>query len=78
MIEKAKEKLTGHEEQPTKPLIRLRLLYDEEEQMFNAIRFGQQFNTLVLYYLFIKRFSQFIFKFYDDIFRMLFVDCQSD
>lgn len=47
MIEKAKEKLTGHAEQPRLPLIRLRLLYSDENQMFNHIRFGQRFNTRV-------------------------------
>lgn len=47
MMRKAEEKYTGKLDQPKEPLIRLRLLYSEEEQMFNAIRFGQQYNTKV-------------------------------
>lgn len=47
MIKRAEEKLTGHPEQPTLPLIRLRLQYNDENQMFNHIRFGQQFNLRV-------------------------------
>lgn len=46
-MEAAKEKLTGHPEQPIQPLIRLRLIFDEERLMFNTIRFGQQYNTRV-------------------------------
>lgn len=47
MIERAKQKLTKHEHQPKEPLIRLRLVYEDEEHMFNTTRFGQQFNTRV-------------------------------
>lgn len=47
MIEKAKTKLTNHPDQPVLPLIRLRLLYNEEHQMFNDIRFGQKFTGRV-------------------------------
>ncbi|XP_037951716.1 double-strand break repair protein MRE11 [Teleopsis dalmanni] len=47
MIERAKEMLTGHPKQPTLPLLRLRLEFSEEEQMFNAIRLGQNFNEQV-------------------------------
>lgn len=47
MIEEAKKKLTGHLDQPTKPLIRLRITYNEEDQMFNTIRFGQQYKDVV-------------------------------
>lgn len=47
MIEKAKTKLNDHPNQPKEPLIRLRILYSEEDQMFNYIRFGQQYNNRV-------------------------------
>lgn len=47
MIEKAKERLTGHPQQPTLPLIRLRLVFNDEQHMFNAIRFGQTFHDKV-------------------------------
>lgn len=47
MIERAKEKLSDHPNQPKEPLIRLRILYSEEDQMFNYIRFGQQYNNRV-------------------------------
>lgn len=47
MIEKAKTQLTGHPRQPKLPLIRLRIVYEEENQMFNAIRFGQQYIGIV-------------------------------
>lgn len=49
MIEKAKGQITDHPEQPTLPLIRLRMLFNEEHQMFNEIRFGQQFTGKVSY-----------------------------
>lgn len=41
MIELAKTKLTGHPKQPTEPIIRLRVQFENEEQIFNTIRFGQ-------------------------------------
>lgn len=47
MLAEAKAQLTGNIHQPKEPLIRLRLDYIEEEQMFNAIRFGQQYNAQV-------------------------------
>ncbi|KAH8240994.1 hypothetical protein KR026_009962 [Drosophila bipectinata] len=47
MIEQAKTQLTGHPQQPTLPLIRLRLLYTDETCMFNTIRFSQMFSTQV-------------------------------
>uniref|UniRef100_A0A0K8WKH3 Double-strand break repair protein n=1 Tax=Bactrocera latifrons TaxID=174628 RepID=A0A0K8WKH3_BACLA len=47
MITKAKEQFTGHPKQPQLPLIRLRILFSNEEQMFNAIRFGQSYNEQV-------------------------------
>lgn len=47
MIEDAKKKLTGHPNQPKEPLIRLRITYNEEDQMFNTIRFGQQYKEAV-------------------------------
>lgn len=40
MIEQAKKNITDHPEQPKEPLIRLRLIYDDEGQMFNKIRFS--------------------------------------
>lgn len=43
MIEKSKEKLSGNPKQPTIPLIRLRVIYNDEEQLCNPIRLGQQF-----------------------------------
>ncbi|XP_063224022.1 double-strand break repair protein MRE11 [Bacillus rossius redtenbacheri] len=43
MIEKSKEQLTGHKKQPTVPLIRLRVEYKEEWQIFNTLVFGLQF-----------------------------------
>lgn len=47
MIEEAKEKETGNSSQPKLPLIRLRVLYQNEDQSINEIRFGQQFNQMV-------------------------------
>lgn len=41
MLERAKGKLTGHPKQPKEPIIRLRVLFENEEQIFNTIRFGQ-------------------------------------
>lgn len=43
MIIKAKDLVTGHPRQPTKPLIRLRVEYTDESQMFNVCRFGHRF-----------------------------------
>lgn len=43
MISEANNKITGHPDQPTLPLIRLRCVYEKEEHMFNAIRFGQEY-----------------------------------
>lgn len=48
MIIKAKEQFTGHPKQPQLPLIRLRIIFSNEEQMFNAIRFGQSYNEKVI------------------------------
>ncbi|XP_067627330.1 double-strand break repair protein MRE11 [Eurosta solidaginis] len=47
MIERAKEQETGHPKQPKLPLIRLRIVFTSEDQMFNAIRFGQSYNEKV-------------------------------
>ncbi|KAI8130922.1 Double-strand break repair protein MRE11 [Lucilia cuprina] len=47
MLEKAKQLLTGHPKQPTLPSIRLRLVFTDEDQMFNGIRLGQMFNDRV-------------------------------
>lgn len=46
MIEEAKLKETRSNAQPKKPLIRLRVNYQNEDYAFNEIRFGQQFNEL--------------------------------
>ncbi|XP_055913872.1 double-strand break repair protein MRE11 [Eupeodes corollae] len=47
MIKRAEERLTDHPNQPKLPLIRLRIIYNDEVQMFNAIRFGQQYNERI-------------------------------
>ncbi|XP_055840402.1 double-strand break repair protein MRE11-like isoform X2 [Episyrphus balteatus] len=47
MIKRAEERLTNHPKQPKLPLIRLRIIYNDEAQMFNAIRFGQQYNERI-------------------------------
>lgn len=47
MIEEAKQKETKSATQPKKPLIRLRIIYQNEDYAFNEIRFGQQYNELV-------------------------------
>lgn len=43
----AKDKETDHPNQPKEPLIRLRIFYSNEDQLFNAMRFGQQYNKQV-------------------------------
>ncbi len=43
MIEEAEDKLTGDPNQPTKPLIRLRVEYTDESQMLSSARFGNSF-----------------------------------
>ncbi|XP_031620222.1 double-strand break repair protein MRE11 [Contarinia nasturtii] len=47
MIDEAKGKETESSSQPKLPLIRLRVLYHDEEHAINEIRFGQQFNHQV-------------------------------
>lgn len=47
MLQKVTEKFTDHPNQPKEPLLRLRILYTEEEQMFNAIRMGQQYSERI-------------------------------
>lgn len=47
MIQDAKKKETANNAQPKKPLIRLRVTYQNEGYAINEIRFGQQFNELV-------------------------------
>lgn len=47
MIDEAKQKHTKSTSQPKKPLIRLRVSYQNEDYAFNEIRFGQQYNDLV-------------------------------
>lgn len=50
MIEEAKTKVTDCRNQPKKPLIRLRVLYQNEECALNEMRFGQQFSQQVSVY----------------------------
>lgn len=47
MIEEAKQKESPSEAQPKLPLLRLRVAYRAERQIFNAIRFGQQYTGRV-------------------------------
>lgn len=47
MLEKAKEQINGNPKQPKLPLIRLRIMYQDEEHVFNALRFGQQYQEIV-------------------------------
>ncbi|KAG5669538.1 hypothetical protein PVAND_017425 [Polypedilum vanderplanki] len=47
MINEAKELLTGHSHQPTKPLIRLRVQYVNPDHLINTRRFGQKFDELI-------------------------------
>lgn len=47
MIEEAKTQITRHQKQPKLPLIRLRIIYENENQMFNSIRFGQSYIDVV-------------------------------
>lgn len=48
MIESAKEKLNADcPQQPKLPLIRLRVIYTNEDHIFNSIRFGQQYGEKV-------------------------------
>lgn len=48
MMAVAKTKESDHPNQPKEPLIRLRVFYSSEDQLFNAIRFGQQYNQKVI------------------------------
>lgn len=48
MMDESKRKVNVEcAEQPKVPLIRLRVIYTNEDHIFNAIRFGQQYNTRV-------------------------------
>lgn len=40
--------IAGHPKQPQLPLIRLRLYFTDESQMFNTVRFGQRFEERVV------------------------------
>lgn len=51
MIDEAKLKETENDAQPKKPLIRLRVVYQNEDYALNEIRFGQQFNELASYFM---------------------------
>lgn len=44
LIEQAASQLNGHEKQPTLPLVRLRVQYQNEIQAFNTVRFGEKFH----------------------------------
>ncbi|KAG4074814.1 hypothetical protein HA402_006453 [Bradysia odoriphaga] len=58
MLVVAKSKESDHPNQPQEPLIRLQVFYSSEDQLFNAIRFGQQYNQKVanpLDMIFLKR-----------------------
>ncbi|XP_073973424.1 double strand break repair nuclease mre11 isoform X2 [Rhodnius prolixus] len=47
LLEKAKDLKTDDPNQPTLPLIRLRIEYEEEYECFNVVRFGQTFTGQV-------------------------------
>lgn len=48
MLERAKEKVNADcPQQPKLPLIRLRVIYTNEDYIFNSIRFGQQYGDKV-------------------------------
>jgi double-strand break repair protein MRE11 len=47
MIEDAVELLTGHPKQPLLPLIRVRIGYNDESELFNAVKFAQKFTNEV-------------------------------
>uniref|UniRef100_A0A2Z5U614 Double-strand break repair protein n=1 Tax=Reticulitermes speratus TaxID=60591 RepID=A0A2Z5U614_9NEOP len=47
LIQRSAEQISGDTRQPQKPLIRLRVEYMEEKQMFNAVRFGLQYTDRV-------------------------------
>lgn len=47
MLKKAEEQKNDNPKQPKRPLIRLRIMYQDEEHVFNALRFGQQYQERV-------------------------------
>lgn len=47
MLKTAKEQINDNPRQPKKPLIRLRIMYQDEDHVFNALRFGQQYTERV-------------------------------
>ncbi|CAL4135342.1 unnamed protein product [Meganyctiphanes norvegica] len=47
MIKESETQITGHSKQPKKPLIRLRVEFSNEAQMFNVVRFGHKFAEVV-------------------------------
>lgn len=47
LIGEAEALRTVNDLQPKEPLIRLRIIYSDEDYVFNAIRLGQQYNTRV-------------------------------
>ncbi|CRK89813.1 CLUMA_CG003472, isoform A [Clunio marinus] len=47
MIDESKKKITGHPKQPTLPLIRLRIVYLDENHLINCARFGQKYEKRI-------------------------------
>ncbi|KAK2710564.1 double-strand break repair protein MRE11-like isoform X2 [Artemia franciscana] len=47
LIEMSKNKVTGHPDQPTLPLVRLNIEYELESQMISTTLFGRRFQDLV-------------------------------
>lgn len=47
MIDESKQKLSGHTKQPIVPLIRLRIVYSDDNHMINTARFGQKYDKKV-------------------------------
>lgn len=43
MIAESKQRISGHNKQPTVPLIRLRIMYTNENHVINTARFGQKY-----------------------------------
>lgn len=47
MIEEARKRLSGHPKQPTLPLIRLRIVFTNQDHVLNITQFGQKFEGKV-------------------------------
>lgn len=50
MIEESKKKISGHPKQPKLPLIRLRIMFNNDNQVLNIARFGQKYEKRVANY----------------------------